>query len=470
MFLFLVVVWVFWPLWPQLTEHIVGDPETDAIRGMWSFDHVSRSLWWPDNPLRSFELAFPTGVWAAVLPLATAIFVVPIELLFGPELAWNLIVVLLIWGTGMGVAWLARVVSGSWAAGALAGAGVCTQPMLLHAVHDGTPEHVAFWGVPIFLGLTSLSLSRRSWRWAIPAGAAALVVALDSPYHAVYSGLLAVLLLPWSLGRPRRDQFSDLAMTIGVLAGSIAISAAMVLLLYRNFPQVAASSGPQPELWRMNATDIHTWWQYDWGPDAGRDPSLIPTYIPSLTLLGCVILGAIGGLRSVPWLATGLLTLVLSFGLNTRIPGELSRWLGDGGISLGNSLLGINAYFYALPGISSIRFPWRWLVPAALCFFVAASFGMARIGRRWPRAGAPLGAALAALVALHNVATLDLHADFPSHALPEVAFASWIAASRSANRRKPASRRFGASLACEAYAASTTKSQARAPVLNFDIR
>ena len=102
--------------------------------------------------------------------------------------------------------------------------------------------------------------------------------------------------------------------------------------------------------------------------------------------------------------------------------------MGSSGTSLGEAMLSFNAYAYALPGISSVRFPWRWLVPAALCFMVAASLGAARLSRRWPRAAPTALACLGLLAAGYSTDSSGLHEQFPSHALPEVAFAEWIAA------------------------------------------
>lgn len=426
-FLLLVLAWIFLPFWPSLGTEVLGSPETDTIRGMWSMDHVSRSLWWPDSPIRSFELSFPTGVWAVMLPFASSLLLSPLQLLLGPKLAWNLGLIAMIWGSGFATAWLCRVVSGSWVAGTLAGGALASQPMLLHAVSDGTPEHVAFWSVPVVLALTAAALQRRSWRWALLAGTAAMVVAFDSPYQAVYSGVIGLIALPWLVLRVRRDQLAPLATTVIALALSTLLAGLVVWSVYRNFPQVSGGAGPQPELWRMNAADIHTWWQFDWGPAAARDPDLNPTYIPSILLVLAIGLGLAGGARALPWLGAGTVCLLLSFGLNTRIPGELSRWLGVAGVEAGNKLLAFNAYAYALPGIESIRFPWRWLVPAALCFLVAASVGGARLGRRFPR-GAPVAfAALGLASAVYSTESSGLHDRFPSHSLPDLAFAEWIA-------------------------------------------
>ena len=53
--------------------HILGDPETDAIRGMWGFNHIQQSLLPPDTPIWSNPINFHAGVVALMLPFTTGI-------------------------------------------------------------------------------------------------------------------------------------------------------------------------------------------------------------------------------------------------------------------------------------------------------------------------------------------------------------------------------------------------------------
>ena len=49
--LLLLVVHQFGPIWTSLDQTILGDEETDAIKGMWSFDHIRRSMLPPETPI-----------------------------------------------------------------------------------------------------------------------------------------------------------------------------------------------------------------------------------------------------------------------------------------------------------------------------------------------------------------------------------------------------------------------------------
>ena len=153
------VYWALIPIWPTIGSEILGDADTDAIRGMWGFDHIRRSMIPPNTPLWSGEINFPSGVIALTLPWTTGILLSPLGFFFGPVIAWNLSVALLLFGFGISTAWLARQFTDSWAIGCIAGGFVMTQPMMLHAISDGTPEHLSLWGVPLLLGATWKTLS-----------------------------------------------------------------------------------------------------------------------------------------------------------------------------------------------------------------------------------------------------------------------------------------------------------------------
>lgn len=430
----LLVAWTVHPLLPELTDHLLGDPDTDAIRGMWGMDHLRRSLLPPDTPVWSKEVNFPYGVLALVLPWTSGVLLAPLGLIFGPIAGYNLGMATILWAGAMATAWLVRTTSGSWAAGALLGAGMISQPMLLHAVGDGTPEHVALWGVPAFLAATHEAIRRKNPSWGLVAGALALAVTLDSPYHAIYTVLLAALVLPVALWTHwESSRRTELFMTLGALVLTAALGAGAVAGLFRNFPLEEAVGLDKDALRSMNAADLHTWWQFDFGPPGERDPSLAPTLIPTVALWVGLGLGVVGLPRSLPWMFAAALMICMSFGLNKLLPAELAQWLGPWGQQLGGTVLRINDFLYDLPGLDSLRFPRRWLVPAAMSVGVGAGYGARRIfgalrRLRADRVAVPLIAALGATASVQaGIQTTRLHSVFPMQGLPDVEFARWIA-------------------------------------------
>lgn len=429
--------WLYHPIFAQITDHIVGDADTDAVRGMWGLDHLRRSLLPPDTPIWSKELNFPFGVLALVLPFVSGLLSTPLGLLAGPIAGFNLTMVLLVALAGWSTAVLGRTVARSWAVGLAAGGAVMAQPMLLHGVADGTPEHVAIWLLPLFLAATVHMLRHPSPEAGVLAGSLAVLVAADSPYHGIYAVVIAIFVLPGALAVGWRSHRRVVllraigASLVPVVAGGIVLG-----LLYKNFPIDEQIGLQAKQLWKMNATDLHTWWQYDFGNRRARDPSLAPTAIPAVVLWAGLGLGLVGAPRSLPWLAAGTFTLVLSVGLNDRIPAELAQWMGPSGSRWGARILEANGALFELPGLGSIRFPRRWLIPSALCFAIAGSLGLGRLLQlaRRPRVlrrpvavfGPLLGLGLAIMATRAGAQTARFHAPFPAHALPDIAFTEWI--------------------------------------------
>lgn len=435
--LMLAVYWTLIPIWPVIGTEILGDMDTDAIRGMWSFDHVRRSLLPPETPIWSGQINFPAGVIALTLPWTTSLLLSPLGFMFGPVIAWNLSVAGILLAIGLSTAWLVRTLTNSWSIGCGLGGLVMTQPMLLHAIADGTPEHLSLWGVPLLLGMTWKAFKEVSPKWGVGAGLMAILVALDSPYHAIYAALTGIIVLPWSfIRRWKIEERLDFVWTMGSLLTLCVAGAVAMAGLYSLFPLGESSTEEYLSLWKMNAADLRVWWRHDFGTTVMRDASLVPTAIPMPILWFSAVMIILGLPRSLPWGLAGLLMLNLSLGLNEKLPVHLSYWIGSFGYPIGQQILNINAHLYAFPGFGEIRFPQRWLVPSALCFVVGASFGLLRIRlwmtqRSWGttvlkghRIYASILVAIGTFLCVRT-SQIDLH--FPKQALPHIQFASYIA-------------------------------------------
>lgn len=436
------VYWIFAPLWPALSRQILGDPDSDTLRGMWGFDHLRRSLVPPNTPIWSETINFPEGVVALILPWISGQLLAPLGGLFGPIAGYNLSIVALLWAAGFCSALLVYETTASWFAAAVVGGAMLSQPMLLHAVGDGTPEHLAIWSVPLFLAAGHRALVRKTPRWGILAGMAAGVVVLDSPYHAIYALIAAPIVLPWAIGRlDSPAKRTQLLWTLG--AGTLVVAACggLVAALYTGF-DISSGGEDNTELWQMNATDLRTWWRHEFQDTAVREASLAPTLIPSAFLWGGLALCVVGAPRSLPWALTGLLMLLLSLGLNPRLPLHLTFWIGEtAGQQTGRTLLRVNEVLYNLPAVGMIRFPQRWLVPAALCILTGAGYGLARLSALadrgfgvaqlapYTRSAPPWLAVLLVMgAAIQGVQRSHIDLGFPAQAAPQIAFADWLAA------------------------------------------
>jgi hypothetical protein len=420
-----IIAWMLAPIWGVLDSAVLGDPRTDAVRGMWGFHHLSQGWLHPTELLYTTRVNFPAGAYAVVLPLATGLLLGPLGLALGPIIAWNLGLALVIWATGMAVAWLGRVLTDAWLPGLLAAAVLLAQPMFHHAIADGTVEHVALWSVPLFLGAALLTLREQSVRWAFAAGALSVIVAVDSPYNAVYALVIGLAVFPWAL-RWIRGRERDVVVSLVTLAGFAAFGSGLVLALFAP-TGVGEPSEYANRLQAYNATDLRLWWHYLTDAGSTRDPTRPPTLITTPVLIITTAFGLFGGRRAWPWLGIGWLMIGLSFGLSKRMPSDLGLWLGEPAGALGEVILAFNSMAYDLPVIGGIRFPRRWLTPAAMALALGAAHGIAKLQSRRPLLTHALTLIAIGAVLQNGVATSHMRTDFPLHSLPEIAFADWIA-------------------------------------------
>lgn len=342
---------------------LLGAEQSDVIRGLWGLDHQARGL---PLPMWTDRIGFPEGVKILILPYISSQLYAPVVFLLGATTAYNLWMLLLLWLSGWMSGLLARELTGRPTSGWLAGCMVISSPMLLLAITDGTPENVAFWAVPAFLLALWRALSRGDWRFGIGAGVLAFVVAADSPYHAVFTLMMAPLCLA-ALRRPLRPR----VVAGGALVATAAVGAGLVALLYLGLPVDAAPESSDVG----NAIQMRAWVQWEQGNlSSPWEWTLVPSFIPVVVLLGCAGLALLSPLRAGPWLAMAALMLLLGLGPgqeNPRIIGDLVGAWAVSPLSAWADLLAAHP-----PPI--IRFLRRFLVPAALCLGVAADLGLGR--------------------------------------------------------------------------------------------
>jgi hypothetical protein len=397
-----VVVWMHAPL--LAGGGVLGAPGTDVIRGAWGLDHQARGL---PLPFWTDRVGFPEGVKLIVLPMISSILGAPLHAVFGPIAGYDIWVLTLLWASGMGVALLARALSGSMAAGFLAGAAMLVQPMVLLAVTDGTPEYVALWPLPVALLLTLQARRAEGFGIAIAAGLSWGLVALDSPYHAVFALPFAPI-VAW--GASRRNV---LLMAVGV-----ALGAAAVLGAYWGLPV-----GDVEEQRRgQNAVQLFVWHQWETG-NVGRpwEYTLAPCFVPLATIGGALLLALLRPLRALPWLLAAALCFLFAMGDSQDNAIWLERTFGAEAGAVGRWVVALNEAVH----VPVVRFPRRWLVPAAMGLSVAAAIGLSRIPWEWARAVVGVPAAIGVIA--HTLAITGYREALPTFPTPRAAFTDFIA-------------------------------------------
>ena len=389
------LAWAAWLLAPALlggeyTLPGAGSQDSDVIRGAWS---LGQAAWGLPDPIWSQRAYFPVGIKVVPLPFASGVMLAPLQWMLGSLGAYDPTALVLLAATGWSTAWLGRELSGSWGLGSLAGGAMMAQPMLMHAISDGTPEHLAFWSLPAVLAAAWRAQRTGRLAWAAGAGLLLLVLLLDSPYMAVYGLVLAPFFLVGALGlRPAGARsWSQRLRPLLVTAGCAIPPVVVVALLYRGFTLAPQDFTPESAAVELagNSVLLRTWWDLEANPANDVRGNLVPALIPSAMLVPCVILALAGLRRSWPWLLAGGLMLALAMGSSPDNAKMLSWWMGElagaRGHSLGQGLGdGVHALNMALLGhapFSSIRFPRRWLIPAAFCLALAGSLGLGALLR-----------------------------------------------------------------------------------------
>lgn len=380
---------------------LLGAPKTDALRAVWGFDHQARG--WP-LPFWTDRIGFPVGVKVLILPFASSMLGAPLALL-GAVRGYSLWALGLCAMTGIATAWWLRTLTGSHAAAAMAGAAMVLQPSMLLALTDGTPEHVAFWGVPALLGALWMARGPAPAPWGLVAGAAATLVAMDSPYHAIFAVPMVLALLP---GTPRPALLRFFAAS--ALGGLVLVG------LYWGLPL----AGPLDNR-SQNAVKLPVWWEWE----SGRRPSpwdhtYTPAFVPAASLLAAAVLALLRPRRGGAWIAIALLAFAFALSTATENVVAFRRWGGAAGEAFGNGIVWVNETLSP----DMIRFPRRWLTPATFALWTAAGIGLTRLPREWMRwlLAAPVAAGTLALTLKETRYAEALPGFHP----PDPAFAAFI--------------------------------------------
>ncbi len=388
---------------------LLGAPQTDVIRAVWGLDHTWQSL--PRPPFWTERLAFPVGVKIVILPQFSALLGAPLVGMFGAIRGYNLWILSLWAASGCGSALLAWRLSDSPAAALLAGTVMIIQPMTFLAITDGTAEFVAWWTVPLALtalytaGRTLASHVQEQRMWAMLAGLLLGLVALDSPYHAIFCIPFLPLVFGWH--RWRRQGRTLVGIT---LVGLI------LLALYFGLPLAAPHENTTG-----NAVTLRVWRQWEVGETrTGWDYSLGAGFIPYRVLLVLLGLAFLRLSKAYVWVLVGVVALVLALQLHPDNAAMLRIWLGNDGSRLSHLVSAVNQV--VTPPV--IRFPRRWLVPAAQALALAGALGLTAIPKEWTRWLVAIP--VSAWMVWHTESIAHFQANFPHFDPPKPAFTDFI--------------------------------------------
>ena len=349
---------VTWPLATYLRGRLPDFP--DPASYVWSLWWVAHQVTHLGNPWFTARLAAPAGVplgYDTLMPLL-GLLMLPVTLVAGPAVSYNLLLVLLPGVLCYALYRVARMWVTSQAGAIAAGAlfGLSTMVAFQDWFHLNIAAGTVF--LPLALGAAVRLQRRPGIPRALWLGSVIGLAVLVNQESAIMAGLLAILaLIPWLASQPSINRLRD---------SGIAALAALVLAS----PQIAAMA------WQASAggtagpaSTLPTWYR--------RLGAGLPTlFSPSPRLRSWGLGSLASGFQfplseGVPTLGITLTVLALG-GLviswrrrSARLLGLL--WLGGTALSLGSVLkIGTTSYLPAAITVGGVRLsgvlPFTWLV------------------------------------------------------------------------------------------------------------
>lgn len=403
-----LAVGLTWPVALRPTALLIGHPGDDVWNHAWGYDWVAASLARGELPTRTDALAWPSGGALYFIDTVQAAVLAPLTWLGGAALAYNAAMILGLAGSAFGAWLLARRVCGEGGPAALAAVVYGASPHLLGQAYNGISETVAGWGFPLALWATLRLLDRPGLRAALALGLVGAASALVSWYGGLFAAIGALVLAADRAVRSPREAARALPWA-GLAAGVAIVCVAPSLWAFRETLEAGDALVTRDmdfvtaSLLQHNLTDVRAM------VIPGRTPSpdlkalfgedlVIIVYL-GLVALGAAILGALRGRRgeAAPWIAVGAVFFVLSLG-------PYLYWGGLHPTYDGRRIpLPFLPLFDALPLLSRVSHPFRFVTGLSLAAGVLGALGLARATRPGRRQAA-LSAGLCA-AALIEVAT-----------------------------------------------------------------
>ena len=379
----LLAVLFTWPAAWTLSSAAVGSVEGDGVKHLWNLWWMRAEFWGGTPGLLTTFVNFPEGM--ALYPIEPSNGLLAVFSPFGVITTANLLAILHLTLTGLCSGWLGYLVSERRVGGLLAGALVQGSAFSAFTLHVGVGELRQFWWIPLGLACVVKVKQTLETRWFVALGLSLVGATLSCFYHGFFlaTGVAVYAICTLRLW-PR--------LLLGYLL-CVVLSLAVVIPVIRSFSQ---SFGGEAE---REKADLVTWmrdWrgaQFEEYRQAALDPiDLVRPrrearatldrqalaysggrYVGVLAVVVAVLGFAAAPRRAWPWVAVGVVALILSFGTVLWWNGEL--WKSSGGrlvlpLAYVNRLLA----WFAEP----LNFPSRFLSLATVALGVLAA-----LGARW---------------------------------------------------------------------------------------
>jgi hypothetical protein len=383
-YLVITVVWA-WPLPLHLTNrftHDPGDPLLVTYLMWWNAHAIPLTRAWWNAPFfwPMADALAVTEHLAGLSPIST-----PIQLLGGSALlAYNIIVILSTWWSGLATHALIRRLTGHTAAAFCGGIAFALAPYRTSQL--GHMQLYACWWLPVALLSLHAYLDTGRVRWLAAFGVAWLLQALTNGYYLFFFPVFLAAWVAWFI--PWRTQARK-GVAIAATWVLFSLPLLPVLLKYYRVQQWLGVSRTRGEMmyysaeWKsfLCATPILRFWHT-------AAPATTEAYLfPGITVVLLLIIGAPFLLRrktSAFYVLATVMTAWLCFGPTLVGLSPAALW---------------HPYDWLvwLPGFSGLRVPARFFMFASLCLAVSAGLTVAHLTTRAPRARILAGLVVAGL-------------------------------------------------------------------------
>ncbi|MGD1992919.1 MAG: hypothetical protein PVI59_06975, partial [Anaerolineae bacterium] len=326
---FLVVTLGFtWPLPARMDTHFAGD-NIDVWINMWV-------NWWTRKAIQEGRLLYETtyllyphgaplyfhsfshtntALWLLLVPWTASLT------------AYNLTILLGFVGLAFGIYLLARELTGSVAAGLVAGLAAAFAPY--HVWESAHPTLFSTQYIPLLIWALVTLFRRPAWWRSILVGLFLGLTALTGWHQLLYAMVIAGPYLAWVLfvHRPRPDRRVWRALLVALLVGGVLIGPALVPLLREQIRGGYAGADPD---WVFN-TDVLSWLTPSflhplWGSAVQPVYELFaapnrPAFVGFAVLI-LALVGAVRSIRRYPWLLVAtLVAMILALGTRLGVGG-----------------------------------------------------------------------------------------------------------------------------------------------------
>ena len=378
-----------WPVAIYPNALLLGHPGNDTWNHVWGYWWVAEAIGRGHWPAWTDLLSFPDGGTLYFIDTVQALMSIPIQWIFGPAVAFNLVVMfgfaLSAWG-----AWLlAYRLTGDPTSSGIAMVMYGASPHLLGQAYNGISETVCAGWLPIALWCLLHFLDRPVWKRALLLGAAMAITMLTSWYYGLFAVIATAVVLMWRAARqPWTQPWVRSLIRLGgaTMTGLFIVAPALWLfstsldaadaLVTRDQEFVEAS------LLYHNITDVIAFFR----PGKTPSPDLFALYGEELVIV--IYLGWVGLLLGFyalvatrrqrefgPWVWLAIFFFIFSLGPYLNMGGEMVEVSGR------RVPLPFLPLFDALPLFSRISHPFRFVVGVSLAMSLVAAHGLRHMTR-----------------------------------------------------------------------------------------